>query len=194
MRRDGGKEVSRQDRDILLVAPEQAWPGQVQLPLCLQAPGGDNAGECLATGATHQSTDNPSYILYNPQSNRLSDDFPFPLLASTWPFNLYPFLALLPGTGSILVVSGNKVAVFVINGGGWLPDTDWGLPVSLPIPVLYPMTAAITLLPLSAADSWQAQVRSHSITGSSHSSRLTPGQYRHPMKTQQPKNVKDAAC
>ena len=133
--------------------------------LCFQAPGGDNAGECLATGATHQLTDNPSYILYDPQSNTLSDDVPFPLLASTWPFNLYPFLALLPGTESILVVSGNQVAVFVIKSSGWLPDTDWGLPVSLPIPVLYPMTAAITLLPLSAADSWQAQVGSHSIPG-----------------------------
>ena len=150
----------------------KASASSIVLFLNLQAPGGDNAGECSATGATHQSTDNPSYILYNPRSNTLSDDVPFPLLASTWPFNLYPFLALLPGTGSILVVSGNEVAVFVINSGGWLPDTDWGLPVSLPIPVLYPMTAAITLLPLSAADDWQAQVGPCCISNSYHSSRL----------------------
>lgn len=145
--------------------------------LCFQTPGGDNAAGCLATGASYQSTNNPSYILYNPQSNTLSDDVPFPLLASTLPFNLYPFLALLPDTGSILVVSGNQVAVFVIEVSGWLPDTKWGVPVSLPIPVLYPMTAAITLLPLSAADGWQAQVGSDSISGSSYQSRHTADQY-----------------
>ncbi|KAK9825584.1 hypothetical protein WJX74_007675 [Apatococcus lobatus] len=123
-----------------------------------QVPGGDVAGECLATGATRASTDNPSYIIYDPDSNSLSADVPFTLLSVTWPFNLYPFLALLPGSRSILVISGNQVAVSIISDTGWDIDTDWGAPVSLPVPVLYPQTAAITLLPLSASEEWQPQV------------------------------------
>lgn len=123
--------------------------------------------ECLETGATRPSTDNPSYILYNPHSNSLSADVPFTFLSFTWPFNLYPFLALLPGSGSILIVSSNQIAVFKISDTGWEIDTDWGAPVSLPVPVLYPQTAAITLLPLSASEEWQSQVGQSSTSASS---------------------------
>ena len=127
-------------------------------------PGRDTAGECLGADATHPIPDNPTYTVYDPPSNTLSDDFQFPLLSVTWPFNLYPFLAVLPGSGSIVVISGNQVAVFEISDTGWNPDTDWGPPISLPVPVLYPQTAAITLLPLSAAQNWQAQVSCHGMS------------------------------
>ncbi len=94
----------------------------------------------------------------------LSEDIPFSLLSDTWPLNLYPFLAVIPGSGSILVISGNKLTAYVINETSWYPDLSWGYPVSLPVPVLYPQTAAILLLPLDAAQEWSPQVSCSSKT------------------------------
>ena len=124
-----------------------------------QVEGGGDNGECSSgMSLAFATVDNPSYIIYDPDQGTLFNDIPFQPLKDTWPFNLYPFLAVLPGSGSILVITGSQIAAYSINATHWVPDLDWGLLVSLPVPVLYPQTAAITLLPLSAATGWQAQV------------------------------------
>lgn len=126
--------------------------------MALQAEGGGYSDNNC--GVPDPSIDNPTYIIYNPTANTLSNDINFPLLAAAWPVNLFPFLAVLPYTGSILVITGSQVAAFTITSTGYATDTAWGTPVNLPIPASYPQTAAMVLLPLTAANNWAPQVRS----------------------------------
>ncbi|KAK9834801.1 hypothetical protein WJX74_010970 [Apatococcus lobatus] len=117
----------------------------------VQAEGGGYAGGCNSPDA---SINNPTYIIYNPTTNALSNDIQFQPLVTAWPINLYPFLTILPYSGSVFAITGAAVAAFTITATGWTADAAWGTPVRLPIPALYPQTAAINLLPLSAANNW----------------------------------------
>ncbi|KAK9863993.1 hypothetical protein WJX84_007490 [Apatococcus fuscideae] len=120
-----------------------------------QAEGGGYGGGC---SIPDNSIDNPSYIIYNPISNSLSGDVPFAPLAAAWPINLYPFVAVLPNSGSVLVIVGASIGAYVITAGGYTADAAWGAPASLPVPICYPQTATVSLQPLSAANNWAPQV------------------------------------
>ena len=126
--------------------------------LVLQAEGGGYAAGC---SIPDPSINNPTYIIYNPTSNTLAGDVPFAPLAAAWPINLYPFLAVLPNSGSVLVITGTSIGAYVIGPTGYSADAAWGAPARLPVPVNYPQTATIILLPLDAASNWAPQV----ITG-----------------------------
>ena len=126
----------------------------------MQAESDGYAANC---GIPDPSVDNPTYIIYNPSTNALSNDINFPLLANAWPVNLFPFLAILPYTGSVLVITGANVAAFTITSTGYATDTAWGTPINLPIPASYPQTATMVLLPLAAANNWAPQVSEREV-------------------------------
>ena len=104
--------------------------------------------------------DNPTYITYDPSSNTLAGDVPFAPLAAAWPINLYPFVAVLPNSGSVLVIVGASVGAYAITASGWSADAAWGSPARLPVPINYPQTATVIMLPLDAANGWAPQVSS----------------------------------
>ncbi|KAK9863321.1 hypothetical protein WJX84_008258 [Apatococcus fuscideae] len=135
----------------------------------MQAESDGYAANC---GIPDPSVDNPTYIIYNPSTNALSNDINFPLLANAWPVNLFPFLAILPYTGSVLVITGANVAAFTITSTGYATDTAWGTPINLPIPASYPQTATMVLLPLAAANNWAPQVL---VVGGSSADCANPG-------------------
>ncbi|KAK9865436.1 hypothetical protein WJX84_005926 [Apatococcus fuscideae] len=69
----------------------------------VQAEGGGYAGGCNSPDA---SINNPTYIIYNPTTNALSNDIQFQPLVTAWPINLYPFLTILPYSGSVFAITG----------------------------------------------------------------------------------------
>lgn len=71
--------------------------------LHLQAEGGGYAGGCNIPDA---SINNPTYIFYNPTTNLVSQDVQFQPLVAAWPLNLYPFLTILPYSGSVFIITG----------------------------------------------------------------------------------------
>ena len=71
--------------------------------LTLQQEGGGYAGACNIPDA---SIHNPTYIIYNPTTNALSNDIQFQPLAAAWPVSLYPFMTILPYTGSVFAITG----------------------------------------------------------------------------------------
>ena len=150
--------------DCSVIRPWTFLAGKTKLRLlskpefCVQAEGGGYGGGC---SIPDNSIDNPSYIIYNPTSNSLSGDVPFAPLAAAWPINLYPFVAVLPNSGSVLVIVGASIGAYVITAGGYTADAAWGAPASLPVPICYPQTATVSLQPLSAANNWAPQVKRH---------------------------------
>ena len=107
------------------------------------------------------SISNPTYIIYNPTTNTITPDIQFPPIAAAWPIALYPFLAVLPYTGSIFVIVGRTASAWVVTANGATADTAWGTAAQLPFPVSYPATATITLLPMTAANNWSPRVSAH---------------------------------
>ncbi len=105
------------------------------------------------------SISNPTYIIYNPTANTLTPDIQFPPLANAWPLALFPFLAVLPFTGSVVVIVGNTDQRVDRDCKLEPPLTPHGVHrAQLPIPISYPQTATITLLPMSATNNWAPRV------------------------------------
>lgn len=69
----------------------------------MQAEGGGYNGGC---NIPDTSIDNPTYIFYNPTTNSVSQDVQFQPLVAAWPINLYPFLTILPYSGSVFIITG----------------------------------------------------------------------------------------
>jgi len=95
----------------------------------------------------------PSYEFYPANNTFSTGDFPF--LVTTLPYNLYPFVAPVPGYGNLLAVFANTPTIL------W----DWVNGVQVPSfinPIQgsrsYPTTAGIILAPLDYANNYQAQL------------------------------------
>ncbi len=104
------------------------------------------------------SISNPTYIIYNPTANTLTPDIQLPPLANAWPLALFPFMAVLPFTGSVFIIVGKTASAWTVTAKGATADAAWGASAQLPIPVSYPQTATITLLPMSATNNWAPRV------------------------------------
>ena len=90
-----------------------------------------------------------------------TDPVDLPILTRTWPINLYPYMAVLPVTGSILTIAGAEIDIY---NGESNPADFTGLdarypPIpNLPVPVSYPQTATFALLSLEPANDYAAEV------------------------------------
>ncbi|KAK9832391.1 hypothetical protein WJX74_008758 [Apatococcus lobatus] len=96
--------------------------------------------------------DNPTYTIYDPASGTLSGDVPLPILADAWPINLYPYLTVLPQSGSVLTIAGREVQALMFTAEGATPDAAYGNFPALPIPISYPQTASVVMLTLEPPD------------------------------------------
>lgn len=101
--------------------------------------------------------------LFNPTSGAITDPIDLPILTRTWPINLYPYMAVLPVTGSILTIAGAEIDIY--NGENSPADftgLDARYPAipNLPVPVSYPQTATFALLSLEPANDYAAEVGS----------------------------------
>ena len=82
-----------------------------------------------------------------------------PILTRTWPVNLYPYLAVLPQTGSILVIAGAETDIYATTSSA-LAGIDSRYPAipNLPVPVSYPQTASFAMLTLEPANQYTPEV------------------------------------
>ena len=64
-------------------------------------------GSLITSGNYNKETQNPTWQIYNPSSQTLTYNTPFPtsILIDQVPNSLYPLMWVLPFTGSILVGS-----------------------------------------------------------------------------------------
>lgn len=51
-------------------------------------------------------------------------------------------------------IAGATAGAYIVTPTGYTVDATYGTPVNLPIPVNYPQTACMNLMPLSAANNW----------------------------------------
>ncbi|KAL0050698.1 hypothetical protein WJX82_005338 [Trebouxia sp. C0006] len=103
----------------------------------------------------------PTYQLYNMADGVYTDPVDLPILTRTWPINLYPYMAVLPVTGSILTIAGAEIDIY--NGESNPADftgLDARYPAipNLPVPVSYPQTATFALLSLEPANDYAAEI------------------------------------
>ncbi|KAA6429206.1 MAG: hypothetical protein FRX49_00602 [Trebouxia sp. A1-2] len=99
--------------------------------------------------------------LYNMADGVYTDPVNLPILTRTWPINLYPYMAVLPVTGSILTIAGAEIDIY--NGESNPADftgLDARYPAipNLPVPVSYPQTATFALLSLEPANDYAAEI------------------------------------
>ena len=101
--------------------------------------------------------------LYNAASGVITDPVNLPILTRTWPINLYPYMSVLPVTGSILVIAGAEIDIYngETNAADFTGlDTRYPAVPNLPVPVSYPQTATFALLSLEPANDYAAEVGS----------------------------------
>lgn len=127
------------------------------LPQCLLA-------QQFLTTFCHQGTDfaAPVLQLYNSASGVITDPAELPILTRTWPVNLYPYMTVLPVTGSLLVIAGAQTDIYNGEGNpGAFTGIDARYPAipNLPVPVSYPQTATFALLTLEPANDYVAEVK-----------------------------------
>lgn len=99
--------------------------------------------------------------LYNAADGVITDPIDLPILTRTWPVNLYPYMLVLPVTGSMLVIAGAEIDIY--NGESNPADftgLDARYPAipNLPVPVSYPQTATFALLSLEPANDYAPEV------------------------------------
>lgn len=103
----------------------------------------------------------PTYQLFDATTGVITDPVNLPILTRTWPINLYPYMAVLPVTGSILTIAGAEIDIY--NGENRPADftgLDARYPAipNLPVPVSYPQTATFALLSLEPANDYAAEI------------------------------------
>ncbi|DBB01553.1 TPA: hypothetical protein ACH3X1_000201 [Trebouxia sp. C0004] len=122
------------------------------------------AGGSTAEGGGYGSDsalNEPTYQLYNMADGVYTDPLDLPILTRTWPVNLYPYMAVLPVTGSILTIAGAEIDIY---NGESNPADFTGLdarypPIrNLPVPVSYPQTATFALLSLEPTNDYAAEI------------------------------------
>lgn len=122
------------------------------------------AGGSTAEGGGYGSDsalNEPTYQLYNLADGVYTDPVDLPILTRTWPINLYPYMTVLPVTGSILTIAGAEIDIY---NGESNPADFTGLdarypPIpNLPVPVSYPQTATFALLSLEPANDYAAEI------------------------------------
>lgn len=122
------------------------------------------AGGSTAEGGGYGSDsalNEPSYQLYNAASGVITDPVNLPILTRTWPINLYPYMSVLPVTGSILVIAGAEIDIYngETNAADFTGlDTRYPAVPNLPVPVSYPQTATFALLSLEPANDYAAEI------------------------------------
>ena len=99
--------------------------------------------------------------LYNPSSAVITNPVDLPILTRTWPVNLYPYMSVLPVTGSLLVIAGAEIDIY--NGESnpaafTTIDSRYPAIPNLPVPVSYPQTATFALLTLEPANDYVPEV------------------------------------
>lgn len=138
------------------------------------------AGGSTAEGGGYgsdSSLNEPTYQLYNSASGVITDPATLPILTRTWPVNLYPYMTVLPVTGSLLVIAGAQTDIY--NGEGNPSaftgiDTRYPAIPNLPIPVSYPQTATFALLTLEPANDYVAEIVVFGGTVSDYATAETP--------------------
>ncbi|KAK9863598.1 hypothetical protein WJX84_001727 [Apatococcus fuscideae] len=102
----------------------------------------------VAGSFSDPSYDNPTFTMYDPAAETLTKDVPLQILSDAWPINLYPYLGLLPHTGSVLTIAGKAIQALQYKPTGATVDSSYGTFPTLPVPVSYPQTASFTMLTL----------------------------------------------
>ncbi|KAK9829506.1 hypothetical protein WJX72_006255 [[Myrmecia] bisecta] len=123
-------------------------------------------GALIPAGGYNATTNQPAansgtFQIYNFASRAISAASPLPILADTGPVNLYPPLFLLPVSGSLLVMAGNRSAVYdgaKLLGGTAVADAAYAAIPQLKVPFCYPQSAAVVLLPLDPANGYKPEV------------------------------------
>ena len=106
----------------------------------------------------------PLLQIFDATSGSISAPVTLPILSRSWPVNLYPYLFVLPQTGSILVVAGSEVDIYATTSSA-LAGIDSRYPTipDLPVPVSYPQTASFAILSLEPVNQYTPEVRSASL-------------------------------
>lgn len=97
--------------------------------------------------------------IFNVNSGSITAPANLPILTRTWPINLYPYLFVLPQTGSLLVIAGAQTDIYATTSTA-LAGIDSRYPAvpNLPVPVSYPQTASFAVLSLDPATQYTPEV------------------------------------
>jgi hypothetical protein len=104
------------------------------------------------------AVNNPTYQVLNTTTGAITAPVNLTLLQATWPVNLYPFVAVMPVTGSVAILAGASTQVLDFSTTPASVDTRYQAVPDLPIPVNYPQTGSVVLLPLDPARSYAPEL------------------------------------
>lgn len=131
----------------------------VRYPVAATLPNGSIAvaGSCDVTTDIDRANQ-PSLQVYTPGSHNVGAPIVLPVLDITsTPDNTYPYMAVLPHSGSIIVIAADQVGVY--DSVSFQPDPRYGDIPPLPVSVTYPQSASVVLLPLDPNTNYTTKVK-----------------------------------
>ncbi|KAK9812389.1 hypothetical protein WJX73_007024 [Symbiochloris irregularis] len=115
---------------------------------------------------------NPSYQIYSPLYKTMTPSVFMQQLEDTWPISLYPWLFLMPFSGSMLMMAGNQTRVY--RNVDFSLDAGYASVPDLPVPISHPQTATVLALPLDPAKNYSVEVLVMGGCSKNHCSKRTP--------------------